>query len=371
MKILYYIHELRIGGAETIVVQYLSELKRRGHEVALVVNDRTPSFLEKRLEAAEIEIISLRPAFAKGAVGKCQRGILKYTGYYKRRWKQIFDALEPDVFHIHTAVNFLDKMCFLPQRTVYTFHGDVARYVKMHGEKNFETMKKLARNGMSFFSLSQKMSCDIQNTFQTDRIVYVPNGVDIRELQRKGYEKKVFLKERGLPQTAFLLGHIGRFHPVKNQVRAVEIFAEVLKRRPEAYLLLIGDGNAAYLEKVKKTAVAQGVGGHILFLGEREDAVQFMDILDALVLPSFAESFSLVLVEAQAKGLRAVASDVVPDEVICNDNCFSLSLEEKNEKWAEYLLGSFTEERNRDIEVFSIDRVIDGMLQSYKKLLEE
>lgn len=371
MKILYYIHTLGIGGAETIAVNYLIELKKRGHQVAIVVNDNQESFLADRLADECIRVISLRPEFAKGTVGKVHRGVLRYTNYYQKKWKQIFEETKPDVFHIHTAMNFLSKMSFLPERTVYTFHGDVPRYMELHGKRNFENIKELAKKGMTFFSLSDEMSRDIRNHFETDKIEYIPNGVNLQEIRRKRYDKDTFLKECGLPENAFLIGHVGRFHPVKNQVRVVEIFGEILKRQPNAYLLFVGDGHADYLSKVKETVEDLKLNERVLFLGTRNDATQIMSVLDAFVLPSLAESFSLVLVEAQTQGIRSVASSVVPPEVICNDNCFDLDLKEPNEKWADYLLGEFTCERSGNIENFSMDKVIDKMIQCYKTLIQK
>ena len=371
MKILYYIHTLGIGGAEAIVVNYLMALKERGHEVALIVNDEKDSFLANRLAEKDIRIIPLRFATKKGIAGKCRRGIWRFTGYYQKRWKQILEEEAPDVFHIHTATNFIRKINFPPGRMVYTFHGDVSRYMKLHGKKNFENIKGLAGKGMSFFSLSSKMSEDIRNYFGSDKIEYIPNGVNIPEIRQKRYEKKAFLRELGLNGDAFLLGHVGRFHPVKNQIRVVRVFNELLRKRTDAYLVFIGDGHEDYLQKVKETVADLELKDRVFFLGMRDDAVQIMSALDALVLPSVAESFSLVLVEAQVQGIRAVASSVVPEEVICNDNCFRLDLKESNEKWADYLLGDFAEAKARSIECFSMDRVIDKMIRCYEKLLHD
>lgn len=369
MKILYYIHTLGIGGAETIVVNYLLALKERGHEVTLVVNDEKDSFLSGRLKEQGICIIPLRPTFKYSIVGKCRRGIWRYSNYYQKRWNQILEKETPDVFHIHTATNFLKKINFPPERMVYTFHGDVSRYIELHGKKNFDNIKELAGRGMSFFSLSAKMSEDIRNYFETDRIEYIPNGVNITEVRQKRFAKKTFLEQLSLPEDAFLLGQVGRFHPVKNQIRTVEIFKELSKRKENSYLLFIGEGHTDYLQNVKRRVDELHLKDRVLFLGMRSDAAQVMSTLDALVLPSLTESFSLVLVEAQAQGIRAVASNAVPEEVICNDDCFRLDLAESNEKWADYLLGDFTETKERNIECFSMDRVVDRMIQCYRKLI--
>lgn len=371
MKILYYIHNLGIGGAETIVTNYLLALKACGHETALIVNDEIDSFLADRLSAQEIRVIPLRPGCRESIWGKLRRGVWRYTNYYSKRWEQIFQEEAPDVFHIHTAVNLLPAVSFSPNRIVYTFHGDVSRSIELHGQTNFQRIYELAQAGMSFFSLSRGMSEDLKQYFKTDKIVYIPNGVDLSRIRRLKYKKNEFLKEIGLPSDAFLLGQVGRFHPVKNQVRAVEIFAELVKKEPKAYFLFIGDGHEDYQKLVKDKVGALKLQNRVLFLGMRSDAVKIMSVLDALVLPSVSESFSLVLVEAQAQGLRAAASKAVPEDVICSNNCFRLDLQESNQAWADCLLGNYVVEKDRSIEMFSIERVVERMAQCYGRIADE
>lgn len=368
MKILYYIHNLGIGGAETIVTDYLSALKACGHEVALVVNDEVDSFLTQKLTSQNIRIIPLRSGRRESLIGKLKRGVWRYTNYYTRRWNRIIREESPDVLHIHTAMNLLPAVSFPPERMVYTFHGDVPRSIEMHGEANFQKIYELAQEGMNFFSLSREMSKDISKYFKTDRIEYVPNGVDLSKIRQQKYERDAFLKEISLPADAFVLGHVGRFHPVKNQVRAVEVFDELLKKKPNAYLLFIGDGHADYQKLVKAKMDFLKLQDRVLFLGMRKDAVRIMSVLDALILPSVSESFSLVLVEAQAQGVRSAASKAVPEDVVCSNNCFRLGLEESNEVWADCLLGTFVEEKGRNIEEFSMNNVVEKMVQCYERI---
>lgn len=368
MKTLYYIHTLGIGGAETIVVNYLLALQEYGYEVALVVNDNKDSFLTQRLLDKKIRIHALRPDSAKGVIGKCKRGIWKYTNYYQKRWQQIFDEEKPDVLHIHTATNFMKRINFLPKKMIYTFHGDVLRYIKMHGKKNNQIIKQFAHEGMTFFSLREEMTKDIQKYFGTDRIEYIPNGVNIEGIQKEKYDRERFCSEIGVSQEAFLIGHIGRIHPVKNQLRTIEIFAEIVRKCPAAKLLFVGEGHGDYFDKVIKQIENYDLKEKVLLLGMRRDVAAIMSTIDVLILPSITECLPLVMIEAQAQGVRAVASDVVPREVICNNNCFRLSLAESNEVWADYLLGDFTEDTGRDIANFSMDKVIDDMTRCYEEI---
>ena len=74
------------------------------------------------------------------------------------------------------------------------------------------------------------------------------------------------------------------------------------------------------------------------------------------------------MVEAQAHHIRCVASDTVPEEVICNDNCFALSINDSSEKWASLLLGtSVRKERVKSVADFDIKKIIGDTFALYQR----
>ena len=71
MRILYYIYSLPVGGAETVVAEYLCQLRQRGAQVLLVQDYRTESFLTHSLEEQGIPMVRLRGVEARA---DCQKG---------------------------------------------------------------------------------------------------------------------------------------------------------------------------------------------------------------------------------------------------------------------------------------------------------
>jgi glycosyltransferase involved in cell wall biosynthesis len=79
---------------------------------------------------------------------------------------------------------------------------------------------------------------------------------------------------------------------------------------PDATLGIVGDGELrAELERLARDL---GIADRVDFLGERpkEEVAELMRAADLFVLPSLAENLPVVLIEAQASGLPAVAADV-------------------------------------------------------------
>lgn len=85
---------------------------------------------------------------------------------------------------------------------------------------------------------------------------------------------------------------------------------------------------------------------------------------------SFSESFSLVLIEAQAQNVRCIASSAIPEEVICNSNCMRVSLNESDDVWAEYAISDIKNQAVKPIEEFDIQTVIRNMCAEYQKIID-
>ena len=367
MKVMYFIHTLDIGGAETICAQYLMELKKRNIDVVLVVIAHRNNFLEDRLKRNGIRIISIYPLKYQSYPCAVLNGIYRRIVSFESWWNKMLDKEQPDVIHINTLLDCFSATNFSYNKLIYTFHGCVDRYMNMMSDNGRRKLKYYSKCGMKFFSLSSEMSEDIRMKLSSDNIVYMPNGLDIAGIRRRRYKRNDFLSGLGIDADSLVIGHVARFDLVKNQARTVGIFQEVLKRRPDSYLLFVGNIENEYGENVKKQVAEAGLDNRIRFLGIRDDATKIMSVLDAVVLPSITESFSLVMVEAQTHNIRAVASLAVPESVICNNNCFRLSLDDSDEKWAYYITGDFTEKHSYKLEDFAMDNVVDKLLAEYRK----
>jgi glycosyltransferase involved in cell wall biosynthesis len=135
-----------------------------------------------------------------------------------------------------------------------------------------------------------------------------------------------------------VVGNVSRFFKHKNHPFMLEIMAALLQRRPEARLLLVGDGPE--LSAIKNQAALAGLKDKVIFTGSRPDVPRLMlGAMDVLLFPSFAEGMPLVLMEAQAAGLPGVISDAMAAGVdVVPGLMRRLSLTQSPEVWAEALL---------------------------------
>jgi glycosyltransferase involved in cell wall biosynthesis len=105
-----------------------------------------------------------------------------------------------------------------------------------------------------------------------------------------------------------IVGAAGRLSPEKGFDQLVEAATLVLRQDPDVGFVQFGDGPLR--AQLTRQIEARGLGERFQLAGFRTDIAQFLPHLDLMVLPSFTEGLPVVLLEAFAAGVPAVASAV-------------------------------------------------------------
>lgn len=371
MKVLYIIHSLGVGGSETIAASYLIALKRKGINVSLIEIAHNDSYLYNLLRNLDVPVISLfNGASGDSLIKKGIRGI-KIKLLQRWKMKKAIAAVCPDVVHFHTNLNYMDRLNIEYNQSFYTFHTAVWRTINYPTRRFKTALKNSCQKGLGIIAISEDIKKEAMSKVGNCKINVIVNGIDIDDISKNAVDKNDFCQEYHIPVDAFILGHVGRYHPVKNHEKVIDIFKEVHKRNPNSYLILIGDGEENRIKKIQERANSYGLMDYVLPLGLRKDASYLMAAFDCFILPSRTEGFPLVLVEAQVHGVRCIATDQVPDEAIINDNCFKLSIRESDEKWAEYVLGTKLTQRGKSLNDVNIENIICSHIHLYNTSLEK
>ena len=168
------------------------------------------------------------------------------------------------------------------------------------------------------------------------KVVIMPNAIDTGKFTFDPEARKHLRDELKIPQDNFVIGHVGRFMYQKNHGFLLDVFAEALKREPEARLLLIGAGEL--LKSTQEKSRALKIWDRVIFTGARTDVNKLYSVMDVFCLPSFYEGMPVVAWEAQANGLPCVFSDRITKEAENSPRCQFLKLNQDTEAWAEALL---------------------------------
>lgn len=145
--------------------------------------------------------------------------------------------------------------------------------------------------------------------FAASRGVLIPNGFDLDILKPDLDVGAAIRSELGLPAGVPVVGHVARFHPMKDHVSFLRAAVEVASRLPKVQFLLVGrdvsPDNPALLGVIPADLLPRFV-----FTGERLDSTRLMQAMDVIVSSSWSEAFPNVLGEAMASGVPCVTTDV-------------------------------------------------------------
>lgn len=197
------------------------------------------------------------------------------------------------------------------------------------------------------------------------------NAIETENYRFSPESRAEIRRELDIPEDCLVLGNVGRFTEQKNHKFLIELFQKVHQHRPEARLLLVGDGNL--MDGCKEQVRALGLEPWVLFVGRQKDIKGYMSAMDVFLLPSLFEGFPVVLVEAQANGLPAVVSDRVTQESQLTEEVTFLPLGAV-EQWLDAVLRYDTAEREASgvlPELFDIAYTAKQLEGYYYALLEK
>lgn len=139
----------------------------------------------------------------------------------------------------------------------------------------------------------------------------------------------------------------------EESVRLLDIFSVVARKRQGAVLVMVGDGpdKVGLEDKIRHL----GLDDKVVLFGKRNYVNHLMMAMDVFAMPLLYEGMPVVIVEAQATGLRCIISDRVPAPNLI-DNVQVLSLEQSDDAWAEVLLNG-----SSNLRANATQKIIDGL----------
>jgi glycosyltransferase involved in cell wall biosynthesis len=123
--------------------------------------------------------------------------------------------------------------------------------------------------------------------------------------------RRLVLETLGAPESARIVGLIGRLYPMKGQHELLEILPDLVREVPEVRVAFVGQedpSEAAYAAALRRRARELDLGDSLTFVGRVEEAPFFAAGCDLVATPSVpaergnTESFSLVALESMQVG---------------------------------------------------------------------
>lgn len=161
------------------------------------------------------------------------------------------------------------------------------------------------------------------------RAKLILNGIDVKAYRFDPSARSKIREQHNL-KDCFVIGHVGHLAAVKNQKFLLELMPCILEQKPNAMLLLLGEGSDRTMleEKIRELNLED----RVIMTGNVMNVAQYLSAMDVFAFPSLYEGMPLSIIEVQSNGLPCVLSTGVPRDVYLTDLICPLDLEER-EKW--------------------------------------
>lgn len=324
IRVLHIVTYMGRGGLETMIMNYYRHIDREKVQFDFLVHRDFEADYD-----AEIEKLG-------GKIYRLPR-LNPYNKEYLSKLNNFFlEHKEYAIVHSH-----LDCMAGMPLKYAEK-SGVPVRIAHAHSSSQTKDkkylLKLLYKKSISRYA-NYKFACaDAAGKWMFGGAPFkvLNNAIDTREYIFNERTSKEVKCEFGILEDALVIGHVGRFGPPKNHVFIVEIFAEILKKRPDAVLLLVGEGELrpAIQNQVEKI----GIKDHVIFAGLRTDVARMLQAMNVFLFPSIYEGLPVSVIEAQAAGLPCLISDKVPLECKKTNLVQQVPLNESAKTWSELVL---------------------------------
>jgi glycosyltransferase involved in cell wall biosynthesis len=324
------------GGIETWMMHILRQINCNGERVRMdfLVHTATPGIYDDEIRNRGGEVIY------------CPRPSNPWI--YARNFKRILREYGPyDVVHSHVHyysgyVLRLAEKGGVPIRIAHS-HFDKSPIEDKSGfyrHLYLSLMKRwITRYATVGLGVSRLAAIDLfgANWQSNPRWHVLSLGLDLSPF-KKSYDSIEVRSEFGIPNDAFVVGHVGRFAEQKNHAFMVHIIAEIIKRDQDAHFLFVGEGHLR--QAIERQIIKAGLADRVTFTGLRNDVPRLMmAAIDVFLFPSLYEGVGLVIIEAQAAGVPCIISDVIPEEAdVVKPLVHRVSLSQSASLWAEAVL---------------------------------
>ena len=152
----------------------------------------------------------------------------------------------------------------------------------------------------------------VADGYDRDRIVVIPNGVDLERF-RVPVDVAAVRRGLGIDPDVPLVTVVSRVTRLKGLEQFITAAAILTDRHPRVRFLVAGEpapGDDLYLASLKRLAARLGLGDRLVFAGLRQDVPSLLAASTAAVMPSLNEALSNALLESMAAGLPTVATRV-------------------------------------------------------------
>lgn len=329
-RVLCLISGMNCGGAETFLMKLYRKMNKNLYQMDFCVNIKEEGFYDK-------EILDFG-----GRIYHIPSKSENLREFKKRLTEIIRNNNYEYVLRITSnTMGFMDlkiakkagaKVCAARSSNSNDAEGLIAKIVHIIGKLFYEKYVdvKIAPSELAaIYTFGE-------NEYNNKHVCILKNAVNLDQYKYSDVDRKAIRDELGISDNDFVCGHIGRFSKQKNHKYLIEIFNSLLKKNPNAKLILVGTGELE--QDVIKQCENFRIEDNVYFLGVRSDVPAILSAMDVFVFPSLYEGMPNTVIEAQATGLPCVISDTITKQANVLGTVKYISLNSAVDIWVQEIL---------------------------------
>jgi len=369
IRLLHVVNRFGVGGAERQQTELIKRLPEEGYHQVVAAMDKQGRFLEE-ITARDIEVneFPFTSFYDRNAVRQFRSlaRLIKQQGiqlvHCHDFYSSIFGAIAARLVGLKKVITSRYErgdLLSVPQRAVQRLAYCFSAAIITNSEATKRVMMKRE------YVPERKIRCIYNGT---DTVRFAP-----------GRPSTELAKSLGFPDGAPIVGTVADLFPWKGHVTFMRAAKIVHEMRTEVRFLIVGDGPD--LDKLQRLAGELNIADVTIFAGPRRDIPDLLALMSVFVLSSLTEGLPNAVIEAMACACPVVATKVggTPELIDHGENGYLIPSEDPPalaEKALRILddpeLGSKmgADARQKVLDAFSIERVVENMRGLYAELLD-
>jgi glycosyltransferase involved in cell wall biosynthesis len=305
VKVLHLTYDMRIGGTEMVVKNIIQGADRSIFEMSIFCIEKPigPWGIDLQKSGINIDAKERKPGFDIPLIFAIRKHLIanniallhchQYTPW-------VYGVLA--AFGTKTNVIFTEHGRFYPDSSTWK-----RKLIN-------PWLGRITKHITAISQATKQALVDFEN-LPKEHVEVIYNGIQpIKVDPAKTLELRQQLK---IPDNILVLGTIARLDPIKNHKMMLDAFLLVLKAHPNAFLVIVGDGEER--EKINKHIQTLGLEKNVLMPGYDPRPQHFLALMDIFLLSSLSEGTSMTLLEAMSLSKPCVVTDAGGNKEVIAD----------------------------------------------------
>lgn len=308
------IRSLDVGGAQRQVVQLATGLHRRGVPVRVI------TFYEGGAMGADLD----RAGVPRESLGKASRwDVVRFLCRLVVAVRRVRPAIAYGFLPTANALLAMLRPVLPRARIVWGIRASAIEWANYDLASRFSYLLERAVSWVPDLIIANSEVGRRQALtlgYPRDRIVVVPNGIDVNRFRRDDAGRRRIRAEWGVSDDELLVGLVARLDPMKDHRGFLQAARTVAIEIPSARFVCVGDGPEPLRRSLIECCKEFGLEGRVIWSGQRDDMPAVLSALDlACSSSAFGEGFSNALGEALCCSVPCVGTDVGDTALVIGD----------------------------------------------------